>query len=82
MLLWLWHRLAGVAPIQPLAWESPCAVGVALKRKKKKKRILTEKLKIEKKFLFIEFLSLEVRRSPTLILTTAGPGSACGSTEM
>ena len=29
---------AGVAPIQPLAWEPPYAVSVALKRKKKKKR--------------------------------------------
>ena len=35
-LLWLWHRLAAVAPIQPLAWELPHATGVALKRKKKK----------------------------------------------
>jgi len=23
-LLWLWHRPASVAPIQPLAWEPPC----------------------------------------------------------
>ena len=23
MLLWLWHRLATTAPIQPLAWELP-----------------------------------------------------------
>ena len=23
MLLWLWHRLAAVAPTQPLAWELP-----------------------------------------------------------
>jgi len=28
-LLWLWHRLAGTAPIQPLAWEPPYATGVA-----------------------------------------------------
>ena len=28
-LLWLWHRLAATAPIRPLAWESPYAVGVA-----------------------------------------------------
>ena len=31
-LLWLWHRPATTAPIQPLAWESPYAVGAALKR--------------------------------------------------
>ena len=31
-LLWLWCRPTGTAPIQPLAWEPPYAVGVALKR--------------------------------------------------
>ena len=42
VLLWLWHRPVAIAPIQPLAWESPYAAGVALKKsiKKKKKRIL------------------------------------------
>ena len=35
MLLWLWLRLAAVAPIRPLAWESPYAAGVGLKKKKK-----------------------------------------------
>ena len=43
MLLWLWHRLAATAPIQPLAWEPPYAMGVALEKvkrqKKEKKRI-------------------------------------------
>ena len=34
-MLWLWCRLAAVALIQPLAWEPPHAVGVALKRPKK-----------------------------------------------
>ena len=34
--LWLWHRPAAVAPIQPLAWELPYALAVALKKKKKK----------------------------------------------
>ena len=37
-LLWLWHRLAAVAPIPPLAWELPYAVGAALKKKKKEKK--------------------------------------------
>ena len=31
-LLWLWHRLAAVAPIQPLAWEPPYAESAALIR--------------------------------------------------
>ena len=35
-LLWLWHRPAAVAPIQPLAWELPYATDAALKRKKQK----------------------------------------------
>ena len=34
LLLWLWCRPAAVASIRPLAWESPCAAGVALKRPK------------------------------------------------
>ena len=37
-LLWLWCRLAAVAPIGPLAWKPPYAMGVALKSKKKKKK--------------------------------------------
>ena len=40
MLLWLWHRPAAAAPIQPLAWELPYAVGTALKRQKEKKGVL------------------------------------------
>ena len=37
-LLWLWHRLVATAPIRPLAWEPPYAVGAALKRKKRQKK--------------------------------------------
>ena len=37
-LLWLWWRLAAVAPIRPLAWEPPYAAEVALKRQKEKKK--------------------------------------------
>ena len=36
-LLWLWGRPVAAAPIQPLAWEPPHALGVALKGKTKKK---------------------------------------------
>ena len=36
-LLWLWQSLAAAAPIQPLAWELPCAAGAAIKRKEKKR---------------------------------------------
>ena len=37
-LLWLWYRVAVVAPINPLAGKPPYAAGVALKRQKKKKK--------------------------------------------
>ena len=30
-LLWLWCKLAALAPIQPLAWESPYTAGAAIK---------------------------------------------------
>ena len=33
-LLWWWCRPAAAAPIRPLAWELPYAVGVALKGQK------------------------------------------------
>ena len=34
-LLWLWHRPEATAPAGPLAWESPYAMGAALKDQKK-----------------------------------------------
>ena len=42
-MLWLWCRPAAVAPIPPLAWELPYALGVALKSQKKKKKSITLK---------------------------------------
>ena len=35
-LLWLWHRLAAVALIEPLAWEPPYSMGAALIKSKDK----------------------------------------------
>ena len=38
-LLWLWHRLAATALIQPLVtWEPPYAVGAALKKKRQRQK--------------------------------------------
>ena len=34
-LLWLWCRLGAAAPIWPLAWETPYAIWVGLKKKKR-----------------------------------------------
>ena len=52
--MWLGSRMAvavavagAAAPIQPLAWELPCAAGAALKRKKKKKENLEDRLGIK-----------------------------------
>ena len=40
MLLWLWRRLAGIAPIRPLfAWERPYAAGAALKKDNNNKKV-------------------------------------------
>ena len=38
MLLWLWSRLASVAPVGYLAWELAYALGAALKKKKKSEK--------------------------------------------
>ena len=35
VLLWLWHKPVATAPVQHLAWESPYAMGAALKKDKK-----------------------------------------------
>ena len=48
-LLWLWCKLAAEDPIQPLAWEPPCAAGSSprkdkkMKKKKKKRKQVVEK---------------------------------------
>ena len=52
VLLWLWHRLAAVAPIQPVAWELPYATDVALKNKKQtNKKKQTKKKNRERDYL-------------------------------
>ena len=38
VLLWLWYKPVATAPLGPLAWELPYAVGAALKKKKRKKK--------------------------------------------
>ena len=38
VLLWLWHRLAAAAPIQPLVRELPYATSATIKKKKKKRK--------------------------------------------
>ena len=60
MLLWPWCRLAAATVIQPLAWQPPYAVGVALKRQKDKKKKKNKTLKHN----FIQFV-----KSPYVIIT-------------
>ena len=36
-LLWLWRRPVATAPIRPVAWEPPYAVGEALEKAKRQK---------------------------------------------
>jgi len=38
VLLCLWRRLAATVLVQPLAWEHPYAVGVALKKERERER--------------------------------------------
>ena len=45
LLLWLWPRPAAVAPIGPLAWEPPYAVGA--KKPKQTNKKLPSKTKME-----------------------------------
>ena len=44
VFLWLWHRPAAAAPIQPLVWELPYAADASLERQGKKKKKGKKKL--------------------------------------
>ena len=46
-LLWLWFRLVATAPIHPLAWEPPYAMGTALGKTKDKKNFKSTGYPIE-----------------------------------
>ena len=48
-LLWLWLWQPATAPIRPLAWKLPYAVGAALKSKEKKKKNPNDDKKFKKK---------------------------------
>ena len=74
-LLRLWHRPVATAPIRPLAWESPYAMGAALEKgkktkKKKKKNVLTHNTKpfiFQKDFIrAFKFINL-IRRLSLLL---------------
>ena len=43
-LLWLWCRPVATAPVRPLAWGPQYAMGVALEKTKKKKKVYTNEV--------------------------------------
>ena len=68
-MLWLWRRLAATAPIQPLAWEPPCAAEAAQEmakrqKKKKKKESITESLALRLLILFLGVPFAKVEKCP------------------
>ena len=67
VLLWLWRRPAATALIQPLAWEPPYAVGMALKIQKRSK---TKKL-VCYKLCLLQPVSHHAR--PTLKVSSPDP---------
>ena len=57
-LLWLWCRLAGVAPILPLTWQPPYALAVAPQIKKKGEKKATMTNTIINMFIMAAMLAL------------------------
>ena len=56
-LLWLWRRLVATAPIGPLAWEPPCAVGVAqemAKRQQQQEQQQQKKISYQKMYDYVK----------------------------
>ena len=64
-LLWPWHRPASTAPVRPLAWEPPYAMGSGprkdKKTKKKKKRKRKRKKNLRKNTQEINYVYLLCR---------------------
>ena len=65
-LQWLWRRLVATAPIRPLPWEPPYAMGVALEKSKEKRK---RKLKINKFKVpsWWDVVSLKAEKADSLI---------------
>ena len=69
LLLWLWCRLVAAAPVQPLAWELPYAVGVALKSKKRKKKKKKKKYRERYDYTGTQMSGISSYIKDSLILT-------------
>ena len=70
-LLWLWRRLAAIAPIRPLAWELPHAMGATLKKKKKKK-FYNVIFCYHKSMLFVQLVLLYIRKIQRIFFLMLG----------
>ena len=73
MLLWPWHRPVATAPIQPLAWETPYAVGAAqemVQRQQQQKKIFSHAYFLLNKFkhYFIKLKRNSILSTVTLFL--------------
>ena len=62
-LLWFWCRLAAVAPIRPLAWESPYAAEAALEKAKRQKIIIIIIKKLKKRMYFHKSLLSNTKKN-------------------
>ena len=60
-LLWLWHRLASTAPIGPLAWEPPYAMGATQEMAKRKKNKLQIELPYDPEIPFLDKYSEKMK---------------------
>ena len=69
VLLWLWSRPATVALIWPLAWEPPCAKGVALERQKDQRAKKKKKKKKEGIFRWTISMWTQVLKMRTCFVT-------------
>ena len=65
VLMWLWCKLAAAAPIGPLTWELPYAMGAALKTKKKKKKNTKDRTS---RFIFTPYPKFNSKRTADLNL--------------
>ena len=84
-LLWLWPRPVATAPIRPLAWEPPYAVGAAQrnsKKKTKKKKKKVNEFQSLWDYSGVSLLALPSSRSPSVgIVLKFQPQSSLSSTS-
>ena len=68
VLLWLWHRLAPIAPIRFLAQELPYAASVALKSKKQTNKKTHCGLKISLSYMTFQVETFKILRNLSICI--------------